>query len=926
MRDPLKRCELNLRWSIVFASLVCILLVASLQIILLAEFSGVITEQVWLTTSDGIRLNAIIYRAVSTSEPKPGIVICHGFLASHQTMQSYSLSFAKRGFLVVSIDLHGHGDSEGSLSIGTTRNQNFGDDDYVEVADDPSLDLQKEFTLSAWINAGGGVDQVIINKEDSYQDRNFKLCLSENGALGLRFSSSSNDLDGNVTANMDLRNAGWKYIVGVYNGTYCYLFLDGEFQASDPTVGTPEGVGADLWIGRGSYAGSQREFNGTIDEVQISDIARSTAWIKASYESGRDHFLYFWSNESEADSGWLVDWDKRIRITIDHNNVDNTLSNFPVLVSLGTSSGCNNADVSHVFDELANDNNRKKIAVTTSDGVTQCYVEIEKWDNINEKAWLWVKVPSINALEDTVLYLYYDKNHIDNTDYVGDTDSLSAENVWDDNFKLVIHMNDDLDAIHVRDSTSNNNDGTKKFSPYEVAGKIGKAQHFGVRALLQRGIISIGAEINLDVRAGVDYLLGRADVDHNRIAVLGHSLGGSAVFREGFSNPMVKSVVAIAPASWIIMNSTSPKNLLLAVGDRDNIVRETSVLNLLRLTTGGGEEIGKIYGNFSQGNARKLIVSLGTDHAGEMFDPKIMEEAIDWVETSLGIDSILPVAVSSWHNIFFPLSVTASLLSVFLAIVCVRELGRFFNRGKLFQKIRPTQMGIGRLVFFYLLSWGIALSAFLVSIWMFLARFGVEGVFLENIWPFSWIPVVFAGHLMVIYVVASIMLLLAIIVFRRASVKLNLSLLEVKKNLVLGGLGFLVIFSVLNVVFTRNFIDLFPTTREFSLMMILLVFYLPLTFLEEVWLRDLQHRLSSNSWQKLGIPVALYLLPRVIPLAFATLIFGDFVLFASALLIIPALFTSWLFNKSENVAAGAIFNALFSSWIIAVVLPFAVFY
>jgi len=321
-----------------------------------------------------------------------------------------------------------------------------------------------------------------------------------------------------------LRNAGWKYVVGVYNGTHCYLFVDGEFEASIPTKSTPKGVGADLWIGKGTYAGSQRGFNGTIDEVEISNIARSAAWIKASYESGRDNLLDFGIEESKGIEGWLAGWANRIKISINHNNVDNPLSNFPVLVYLSNSSGYNDADVTPILDEL--ENNSKRIAVTTSDGLSQCYAEIEKWDNVNKKAWLWVNVPSVSVSEDTDLYLYYDRDHTDNVAYIGDASSLPTESVWDRNFTLVTHMNNASDAIHLKDSTFNGNDGTKKFAPTEVAGKIGQAQHFTVTSLFQQGIISVGAEINLDVKAGVDYLLSRTDVDHNKIAVLGHSLGG----------------------------------------------------------------------------------------------------------------------------------------------------------------------------------------------------------------------------------------------------------------------------------------------------------------------------------------------------------------------------------------------------------------
>jgi len=72
-----------------------------------------------------------------------------------------------------------------------------------------------------------------------------------------------------------------------------------------------------------------------------------------------------------ADPGWLSGWDKRVKLTIDQNDIDAALSDFPILVYLSTSSGRNSDDVSFVFDELASDDNRKKIAVTKSDETTE---------------------------------------------------------------------------------------------------------------------------------------------------------------------------------------------------------------------------------------------------------------------------------------------------------------------------------------------------------------------------------------------------------------------------------------------------------------------------------------------------------------------------------------------------------------------------
>ena len=47
-----------------------------------------------------------------------------------------------------------------------------------------------------------------------------------------------------------------------------------------------------------------------------------------------------------------------------------------------------------------------------------------------KQAYLWVKVPVINAGAPTVLYLYYDAAQPDNTAYVGDIGSAPATAVW----------------------------------------------------------------------------------------------------------------------------------------------------------------------------------------------------------------------------------------------------------------------------------------------------------------------------------------------------------------------------------------------------------------------------------------------------------------------------------------------------------------
>lgn len=181
---------------------------------------------------------------------------------------------------------------------------------------------------------------------------------------------------------------------------------------------------------------------------------------------------------------WLGTWENRRKITISNTNVDAVLSNFPILIKISASSGTGSTNITSIFTELVSDANRKKIAVTLSDGTTQCYVEIERWDHANSLAWLWVKVPSVASGSVTELYIYYDASKADNTTYIGDTTDAVVHNVWDVNFVGVWHMAQDPNgdgANAIKDSTSNQNDGTPggaMTSADLVDGKIGKGIDF----------------------------------------------------------------------------------------------------------------------------------------------------------------------------------------------------------------------------------------------------------------------------------------------------------------------------------------------------------------------------------------------------------------------------------------------------------------
>ena len=176
--------------------------------------------------------------------------------------------------------------------------------------------------------------------------------------------------------------------------------------------------------------------------------------------------LYY---DSGVGGGWLAGWDLRVKLTIDENDIDSALSDFPVLIYISSASGRNNEDVTFIFDEVGA--NSLKIAVTESDGTTELYVEIEEWDLGNEEAWLWSSIPSIASGSDTDIYFYYDNDHADNVAHVGIKESASGENVWDSDFLMVQHM--DEASGNIKDSTSEDRDGTQGQTPtYGQTGEI----------------------------------------------------------------------------------------------------------------------------------------------------------------------------------------------------------------------------------------------------------------------------------------------------------------------------------------------------------------------------------------------------------------------------------------------------------------------
>jgi hypothetical protein len=305
------------------------------------------------------------------------------------------------------------------------------------------------------LGLGSRLDYGGVNNES----KGWYLSFDPANTLRRYYHSSAGEISYSIstTTNIDRYLA---VTVGV-NAASPVLYLDGSSvtpTTNDLATGTAESTSGYFGFGKEAihYA------NGQVSEARLSSVARSAAWIKATYYTLFDNLGDWKSLEAslEAADGWLADWKYRRQITIPSTGISGDLENFPLALFLNSSAGTSDVDMTAVFDELGA--NSHKLAVTDHTGVRQLYVEVDNWDNSAESAVLHVGVPFIDSAVDTTLYLYYDSAKADNDGYVGDTGDAVAQNVWDDNFVAVFHMNDDpsggtlTDASGTSDATASN--------------------------------------------------------------------------------------------------------------------------------------------------------------------------------------------------------------------------------------------------------------------------------------------------------------------------------------------------------------------------------------------------------------------------------------------------------------------------------------
>jgi len=160
--------------------------------------------------------------------------------------------------------------------------------------------------------------------------------------------------------------------------------------------------------------------------------------------------VLLWPNRDvqEVSAGWWNDnWSYRKAIVINSNYVTGDLTDFPALISLidtnlGAHAQADGDDIVFIDDEGKKLSHEIESFATTTAGSIATGTLVA-----------WVKIPELSSTEDTVISMYYGN--------AGATNQQDVANVWDEDYKLVQHLQEDGTGTRF-DSSNYDNDSNNQ--------------------------------------------------------------------------------------------------------------------------------------------------------------------------------------------------------------------------------------------------------------------------------------------------------------------------------------------------------------------------------------------------------------------------------------------------------------------------------
>ncbi len=247
-----------------------------------------------------------------------------------------------------------------------------------------------------------------------------------------------------------------------------------SYSTTSTTGVTNHTVGTTIYIGNSGISGGAA-FQGKIDEVRISNVARSDDWMVANYDMGTNNEFVFY----EMDNDWKK-YTHKLPISFTNYTGSTTLESFPVPVRLSEYDETSGTGVSGFKYADFQKENGGDLRFADENG-TLLPSEVEVW-NTNGESVVWVSLPTLAPNGENKITAYYGWAF---------APSVSPTDVWSNGYVAVWHMNGDgtgmVDSSSGGKTLKEHADNAGK-NLYGQAGIVGTAVEFDLDGLHKGGL------------------------------------------------------------------------------------------------------------------------------------------------------------------------------------------------------------------------------------------------------------------------------------------------------------------------------------------------------------------------------------------------------------------------------------------------------
>jgi hypothetical protein len=162
-----------------------------------------------------------------------------------------------------------------------------GTDDYIKVNNAPSLNVQNKFTIELWAkrsSISNAYERLVMKYLTDGSQRAYGFFIYDDNKLGLVVSNNGVAV-GTIKSNLGVTDTNWHYLAVVFDSGSITFYKDYSTDMQSSTITSIYASSTDLYLGCSQFAGLSQFFKGIMDEICISNTARSTEWIATQFNN-----------------------------------------------------------------------------------------------------------------------------------------------------------------------------------------------------------------------------------------------------------------------------------------------------------------------------------------------------------------------------------------------------------------------------------------------------------------------------------------------------------------------------------------------------------------------------------------------------------------------------------------------------------------